>query len=234
MEAAFRAALREELASPLVPLTESVQGLAQAAAALTALVEAMGLGREAPAHAHQTGPESASERGLPGRPAGATGAVPLDAPAPARGCAVLGCARPHRSLGFCGTHYQRRRILSSLGRLPPSWVEEAAPGTLADVLLPRGPRERGEREVPAGAPEAPAGEAKPGETARVWVRRQGQRMVPLGADPAALEAAEPRGEEGAQAGAQPPDGTRPQDEAVEVAANLEEWAQAFRAERRGA
>jgi hypothetical protein len=55
-----------------------------------------------------------------------------------RGCALQGCKRPARSKGYCAAHYQKYRMLSRTHRLPADWTEHAAPGSVRDVVLPRG------------------------------------------------------------------------------------------------
>ena len=55
-----------------------------------------------------------------------------------RQCALIGCKRPARSKGYCAAHYQKYRMLSRSGRLPPGWVDDAAAQTVENVVLPRG------------------------------------------------------------------------------------------------
>lgn len=69
-------------------------------------------------------------KGGRGRPARARGDL--------RGCAVQGCKRPARSKGYCSAHYQKYRMLSKTGRLPSDWVENASPGSVKNMVLPRG------------------------------------------------------------------------------------------------
>ncbi len=102
-------------------------------------------------------------------------AAPAAAPAP-RVCAVIGCRRPHRSQGYCAAHYQKRRLMVATNRLHPAWVENAAPHSLPDVILPRG-RSRVEPE----ATQSPAAEPSPPPAPKVWVRKKGQGLLPLGA-----------------------------------------------------
>lgn len=56
----------------------------------------------------------------------------------ARGCAIIGCKRPARSKGYCAAHYQKYRMLTRTKRLPSDWVDNADPGTVRDMVLPRG------------------------------------------------------------------------------------------------
>lgn len=55
-----------------------------------------------------------------------------------RGCALIGCKRPARSKGYCAAHYQKYRALDRTGRLPSDWKEFASPGSVKDLVLPRG------------------------------------------------------------------------------------------------
>ena len=43
-----------------------------------------------------------------------------------------------RSKGYCAAHYQKFRMLSRTHRLPADWTEHASPGSVRDVVLPRG------------------------------------------------------------------------------------------------
>ncbi len=54
------------------------------------------------------------------------------------GCNIIGCKRPARSKGYCAAHYQKYRMLTRTKRLPSDWVDNAAPGTVRDMVLPRG------------------------------------------------------------------------------------------------
>ncbi|WP_246137927.1 cell wall protein, partial [Myxococcus llanfairpwllgwyngyllgogerychwyrndrobwllllantysiliogogogochensis] len=92
---------------------------------------------------------------------------PLPPPAPAaRACAVIGCKRPHRSQGYCAAHYQKRRLMAATGRLHAAWVEDAAPHTLPDVILPRGRRPKADAAPSTPQPPVSA-------TPRMWVRKKG-------------------------------------------------------------
>ncbi|RJS13959.1 cell wall protein [Corallococcus sp. H22C18031201] len=91
-----------------------------------------------------------------------------DAPstaAEARACAVIGCRQPHRSLGYCAAHYQKRRLMVSTGRLHAAWVEDAAPHTLPDVFFAR--KRRSSADAPSPKPPV-------SPTPRMWVRKKGQ------------------------------------------------------------
>ncbi len=59
-------------------------------------------------------------------------------PSQARPCALIGCKRPARSKGYCAAHYQKYRNLARTNRLPADWKPNAPPGSVADIVLPRG------------------------------------------------------------------------------------------------
>lgn len=87
-----------------------------------------------------------------------------------RQCAIIGCRRPARSKGYCSAHYQKLRLLVKTNRRPASWVDDAQPNTVPEIVLPRGrasQRER-EEEVPA-EPPPPAEPPKP----KAWIRKKG-------------------------------------------------------------
>lgn len=87
-----------------------------------------------------------------------------------RQCAIIGCRRPARSKGYCSAHYQKLRLLVKTNRRPASWVDDAAPNSVPEIVLPRGraaQRER-EEEVPA-EPPPPAEPPKP----KAWIRKKG-------------------------------------------------------------
>ncbi|MBE2248953.1 MAG: cell wall protein [Myxococcus sp.] len=54
------------------------------------------------------------------------------------GCAIIGCKKASRAKGYCAAHYQKYRMLAKTDRLPADWVEEAAPQTVKNLVLPRG------------------------------------------------------------------------------------------------
>jgi hypothetical protein len=139
-------------------------------------------------------------------PGSSTAAAP-----PLRACAVIGCRRPVRSLGYCAAHERKRRLLEATGRLPPAWVEDAAPHSLPDVILTRERRAETENAAP------PAEEARPETSPRVWVRKKGQPV----AQPSSPEQGPPA----------PPHGpARPQQlEDSTIMATVERWAAEFRA-----
>ena len=53
-------------------------------------------------------------------------------------CALKDCANAARSKGYCAAHYQKYRNLVKTDRLPADWTEHASPGSVADIVLPRG------------------------------------------------------------------------------------------------
>jgi len=154
-------------------------------------------------------------------------AAPAAAPTP-RGCAVIGCQRPHRSQGYCAAHYQKRRLMVATNRLHPAWVENAAPHSLPDVILPRGRRAEPE------AAQSPVAEPSPPPAPKVWVRKKGQGLLPLGAAPgsdAPAEGAGPRIPDLASPSEAPE--RRELDHASAVAA-AQRWVSDFLAAKRGA
>ena len=66
------------------------------------------------------------------------GAVKVRATPGQRLCAVKGCKRPARAKGYCAAHYQKYRMLKETNRLPEGWVDDAAPQSVENVVLPRG------------------------------------------------------------------------------------------------
>jgi len=69
-----------------------------------------------------------------GRPAGRKAAAPKAKPAKgatsAKKCNVVGCKRPHRSMGYCAAHYQSAR--------KHGWPMPAPEGFVAPPSAPRG------------------------------------------------------------------------------------------------
>lgn len=59
-------------------------------------------------------------------------------PGTASGCAIIGCGNPNRTKGYCAAHYQKLRMLEKTKRRPASWKDYAKPGTVADLIMPRG------------------------------------------------------------------------------------------------
>ncbi|HEX8818998.1 MAG TPA: hypothetical protein VF794_03660 [Archangium sp.] len=99
-----------------------------------------------------------------GRPPAARG--PEEA---GRRCAIVGCPRPSRSKGYCSAHYQKLRLLVKSGRRPASWVDDAKPQSVQEVVLPRGRAASKAREETAPKRPEPAVPPKP----KAWVRKKG-------------------------------------------------------------
>lgn len=55
-----------------------------------------------------------------------------------RACAIIDCDAAARSKGYCAAHYQKFRMLQKTDRLPAAWVADAAPGSVENIVLPRG------------------------------------------------------------------------------------------------
>jgi hypothetical protein len=82
---------------------------------------------------------------------------------------VIGCKRPSRSKGYCSAHYQKLRLLVKTGRRPASWVDDAPPHSVPEVVLPRGRMATKGREEAPPPPPPPAEPPKP----KAWVRKKG-------------------------------------------------------------
>ncbi|NOJ92341.1 cell wall protein [Corallococcus coralloides] len=141
----------------------------------------------------------------------------------ARACAVIGCQRPHRSQGYCATHYQKRRLMVATGRLHSAWVEGAAPHSLPDVILPRGRRPKADAKTPLPKPPVIA-------EPRMWVRKKGQLPLVAGTEGATAAGRAPG------YGEPPPPGkleaTPLASESERATAAAQRWANEFRAQRR--
>ncbi len=199
IEAAFRTALDEELARPLASL---VARLAEVAKRLAPGPQ-QEVSRQRPGHDARP-PQPAPAQHLPPRPPPAT---------TARACAVIGCQRPHRSQGYCGAHYQKRRLMMATGRLHSAWVEDAAPRSIPDVILPRGRKPKADT-----APATPPPTVNPAP--RMWVRKKGA----TGTDgPSSPGAPTPAGKP--PASHLPSDGER-------AKATAQRWASEFRSRTR--
>ena len=218
LETAFRAAIRQETAGPVTSLAATLERLAKR------LVGKPRQARPAPT-------TSNLELLLAATPVRALveAAAPAAAPEPAvRACAVIGCKRPHRSQGYCAAHYQKRRLMVATGRLHAAWVENAAPHSIPDVILPRGRKPRSEVSSPPVEVQAPL------PAPRVWVRKKGQGVLPLGTESdsaAAASSAGPGGPNGASTGDTRPVQGSEQELAVAAA---QRWVSDFLAAKRGA
>lgn len=152
LESSFRAALDKEVARPLANLVARLAEVAR---------------RLAPRPEQGTSRQHPVSDARPPQPAPAQRQPPLSAPEPtARACAVIGCKRPHRSEGYCAAHYQKRRLMAATGRLHAAWVDDAAPHSIPEVILPRGRKPKADAAPPA--PKAPVS-----ATPRMWVRKKG-------------------------------------------------------------
>ncbi len=139
----LRDMIREEISSVIGPIADAVTQLREQGSVASQLSSLLGGG----------GGLSTVKRG-PGRPRKNAGLMPLLAsPTQAtrrgakaqrtrgnndRGCAIIGCKRPARSKGYCAAHYQKYRMLTRTKRLPSDWAEHASPGSVRDMVLPRG------------------------------------------------------------------------------------------------
>ena len=134
---AIRELIREELRAVLAPIANAVAQLQEQGNLQSQLKSLLGGGVKrgpgrprklplgfAPLSAGRRGPK----RGAKGRRGGSND----------RGCAITGCKRPARSKGYCGAHYQKFRMLTRTKRLPSEWVAHASPGSVKDLVLPRG------------------------------------------------------------------------------------------------
>ena len=131
-EKLLRDMIREEIAAAVGPLASAVDELRSQGNLVAQLSSVLGAGG------------MLGKRG-PGRPRKnplLLGRVPAAAKRGRRGveraCAILGCKRPARSKGYCAAHYQKYRMLTRTRRLPDDWKEHAEPGTVRDMVLPRG------------------------------------------------------------------------------------------------
>ncbi|MCC6336881.1 MAG: cell wall protein [Myxococcales bacterium] len=125
----LRDMVRDEVQRAMGPMAAAISELQAQGAIIARLAGAFGGG------AFKRGPGrppkllTAGRRG-PGRPGRKAGE--------ARPCALKGCRRSARSKGYCSAHYQKFRMLAKTDRLPADWVENAAPGSVKNLVLPRG------------------------------------------------------------------------------------------------
>ena len=146
VDRAFRQMIRQEIDVQLRPLRNAMAKLEVGSSDLSALRDMYN--RLAPLSSVLGGAagKALGRRG-PGRPKGSgRGAVSgrrtkrtrAEAGANDRLCALSDCRNKARSKGYCAAHYQKFRNLSKTDRLPSDWKEYAPPGTVTDVVLPRG------------------------------------------------------------------------------------------------
>ncbi|TQF09178.1 cell wall protein [Myxococcus llanfairpwllgwyngyllgogerychwyrndrobwllllantysiliogogogochensis] len=137
----------------------------------------------------------------------------------------MGCQHPHRSQGYCGAHYQKRRLMLASGRLHAAWVEGAAPHSIPDVILPRGRRPKADA-APVTPP--PAVNATP----RMWVRKKGQ--LPGTAGPNGATRADAASGPRAPTPAGKPAANQLASERERATATAQRWATEFRSRTRRA
>ena len=136
-DAAIREMIREELAAVLAPIAKAVADLQEQGNLQAQLQSLLGGGaRRGPGRPRKLPLGFAAltvGRKARKGPKGKRGRASND-----RGCAIAGCKRPARSKGYCAAHYQKFRMLTRTKRLPADWVAHASPGTVKDLVLPRG------------------------------------------------------------------------------------------------
>lgn len=130
VEKALKELIREEVETQLRPLRgtlDQLAGLTSLAHRLSALGAVFGgPGRRGPGRPRKNGALGKGRRTR--APDGASD----------RPCALDGCKKKARSKGYCSAHYQKYRNLAKTHRLPGDWTEYAPPGSVKDVVLPRG------------------------------------------------------------------------------------------------
>ena len=123
----MRDMVRDEVARAMAPVTAAIHDLQAQGAIIARLAAALGTPlKRGPGRPPKVA-VVAGRKGKPGRKAGES-----------RLCALQGCKRPARSKGYCAAHYQKYRMLAKTDRLPSDWVENAAPGSVKNLVLPRG------------------------------------------------------------------------------------------------
>ena len=144
VDKAFRQMIRQEIDAQLRPLRNAMSKLENGSSDLASLRQMYF--RLEPLTSALGGSFKAAGRRGPGRPKGSLGGTRrgkakrtrAEAGANDRLCALSGCKSKARSKGYCAAHYQKYRNLSKTDRLPTDWKEYSAPGTVTDVVLPRG------------------------------------------------------------------------------------------------
>ena len=132
----LRDMIREEISAVIGPLADAVAQLREQGTVAAQLSSLLGGGVK-------RGPGRPRKNALMLMPAGKSTARRGTKSKPTResndrGCAIIGCKRPARSKGYCAAHYQKYRMLTRTKRLPSDWAEHASPGTVRDMVLPRG------------------------------------------------------------------------------------------------
>lgn len=124
----MRDMVRDEVARAMAPVTAAIHDLQAQGAIIARLASALGTPlKRGPGRPPKVALVPPGRKGKPGRKAGES-----------RLCALQGCKRPARSKGYCAAHYQKYRMLAKTDRLPSDWVENAAPGSVKNLVLPRG------------------------------------------------------------------------------------------------
>lgn len=124
----MRDMVRDEVARAMAPVMAAISELQSQGAVVARLASALGTPlKRGPGRPPKLKLAPAGKRGRPGRKAGES-----------RLCALQGCKRPARSKGYCAAHYQKYRMLAKTNRLPSDWVENAPPGSVKNLVLPRG------------------------------------------------------------------------------------------------
>lgn len=129
-DALLRQMIREEVAralEPVVSMVNTLRSQTSATALLAGSLAGMKRGPGRPRVHPVSSPRASVAPGRRGRPR-----------AEARLCAVIGCAHPARSMGYCANHYQKLRNLQKTHRAPSDWREHAQPQSVKNVELPRG------------------------------------------------------------------------------------------------
>lgn len=132
IEKELREMVREEVERLIRPLHAAVAELRDNGGVLAQLGSLLGNKRRGPGRPpklFKLGPLASGRKGRRSRAPNGENDRP---------CALQGCKRPSRSKGYCAAHYQKYRNLSKTGRLPADWVPFAAPGSVSDLVLPRG------------------------------------------------------------------------------------------------
>ncbi|MBS1149938.1 MAG: Vegetative protein [Myxococcaceae bacterium] len=131
----LRDMIREEISAVIAPITEAIAQLRDQGTVAAQLSSLLGGGvKRGPGRPRKNallllGAGKAARRGAKGKRTRGSND---------RGCAIIGCKRPARSKGYCAAHYQKYRMLTRTKRLPSDWAEHAEPGTVRDMVLPRG------------------------------------------------------------------------------------------------
>src|SRR5688500_142655 len=133
----LRDMIREEISAVIGPIADAVAQLREQGSVASQLNQLLGGGvKRGPGRARKNAflpLVVAGGKGARRGPKGKRARTSND-----RGCAIIGCKRPARSKGYCAAHYQKYRMLTRTKRLPSDWVEHAQPGTVRDMVLPRG------------------------------------------------------------------------------------------------